>query len=138
MVLIKSPFYNGDILAELFGLFSQHQLIKFRRLISTTFKLAKLTRNMKNNLSVLPSALTGFHIKLGGRIAQMKAIPKYTVYNYHKGSLARNNAKLMTVHRYTNKTRKGAFSFTIYMGHRFKVLNSLPLPKYNLSHLFNN
>ena len=82
---------------------------------------------MKNHLSFLPDALTGFNIKLGGRIGQMKAIPKYSVYTYHKGSLARNNSQFLTWSRYTNKTRKGAFSFTIEMGHKFKMLNTLPI-----------
>ena len=62
---------------------------------------------------------TGAHIKLGGRLLSQKIVPRFTSRTIQRGNLGKTKADLITTSRFTNKNKRGAFSFTVTMGHKF-------------------
>ena len=65
-----------------------------------------------------PTALIGIKIKLGGRISSQKVIPRFTTLSKQQGAFARNKSDFTTTSRFTDKSRRGAFSFTVTIGHK--------------------
>ena len=61
--------------------------------------------------------VAGVKIRLGGRTFKQKVIPRRTVQQLQRGSLARDKVKLLERSRITGKTRRGAYSFTVTLGH---------------------
>ena len=66
-----------------------------------------------------PSGISGVNIKLAGRALNERVIPRLTVKRAQRGSFNRLNAKLIEKSIYTDKTRKGAYSFTVTLSQNF-------------------
>jgi hypothetical protein len=90
--------------------------IKLRKIINK-LKLKSITKIFKKSKNI-PSAISGFNIKVGGRLLTQKSIPRKTVKFISSGSLARGKTILVETARFTNKNKKGAFSLTVSIGHR--------------------
>ena len=67
-----------------------------------------------------PSLLSGIHIKLAGRAFKQRIIPRMTVKYAQKGTLTNLNVKLLDKGRFTGKTRRGSFTFTVTLAHLIK------------------
>ena len=65
------------------------------------------------------SVISGVNLKKGGRFKSEKIIPKRTSRSMQKGTLNRGITSLITTNRFTTKTKRGAFSITVTMGHKF-------------------
>ena len=59
-------------------------------------------------------------MRLAGRLMTQKMRPRFTVQIKQNGSLARVKADYIEKSRYTSKNKRGAYSFTISMGHIIK------------------
>ena len=66
-----------------------------------------------------PSYLTGMNIKLGGRTFKQRIVPRMTQKRIQKGSLNKSKVLFFDRARFTGKTKRGAYSFTVKMGHAF-------------------
>jgi hypothetical protein len=75
------------------------------------------TINSNHNLS---SYVSGISMKLAGRLMTQKMRPRFTVQMKQNGSLARVKVDYTEKSRYTSKNKRGAFSFTISIGHIIK------------------
>ena len=125
---LHHPTLESQILANTMGYLVKNTRINFRRLIlkiSRNTKIRKF-RNLKSmsdsqlgaNLKYIrPTSLLGFRIKLGGRLLSQKIVPRFTSRTHQKGNLGRTKAHLITTSRFTAKNKRGAFSFTVKMGH---------------------
>ena len=69
------------------------------------------------NKNSLVSCLSGLKFRLAGRFYGRKIIPRKTVFNLQRGSLARDKVQLIEKSRIRGKTRRGAYSFTVTLGH---------------------
>lgn len=144
----KKFSYLIDYLTKLFGVEVEINLIRLYKpyhdsnilvqfLNSASYKktFARLTKNLFKNLSVYkkknlnkeninkvayPSGISGLYIKLAGRPIKERIIPRFTVKRAHRGNLNRLHAKLIEKSMFTDKSRKGAFNFTVTLSH---VLN---------------
>ncbi len=74
--------------------------------------------NTKNNYS-FPSYLSGMSVKLGGRTFKQRVIPRMTQKRIQIGSLNKSKVLYFDRARFTNKTKKGAYTFTVKIGHTF-------------------
>jgi hypothetical protein len=121
LVRIHNPYNDSKILAETFGLLSQNVRVKIRSLADKTFKHAKIKNSTfnKKRISIIPSFITGIKIKLGGRIASLKTAPRFSVFKYQQGTLARCKANFLTTSRSTYKCKRGSFSYTVSIGQSF-------------------
>ena len=113
------PYYDSNILSNMIGLISN--IVKLRFIIKKLFSIAKIkkTNKFNNKYSIIPSYLSGFKIKVAGRLLTQRVIPRLTVKTIQRGTLARGKAKFIDSARFTNKNKRGSFSITITMGHIF-------------------
>jgi Mitochondrial ribosomal protein (VAR1) len=113
------PYYDSNILSNMIGLISN--IVKLRFIIKKLFKIAKIKKTKKygNKYSIIPSYLSGFKIRVAGRLLTQRVIPRLTVKTIQRGTLARGKAKFVDSARFTNKNKRGSFSITITMGHIF-------------------
>lgn len=113
------PYYDSNILSNMIGFISN--IVKLRFIIKKLFSIAKIKKSNKftNKYSIIPSYLSGFKIRVAGRLLTQRVIPRLTVKTIQRGTLARGKAKFVDSARFTNKNKRGSFSITITMGHIF-------------------
>ena len=113
---------NSKILVQILGKLGLSRRNSFSRIISRFFKYQSnkiLFRNNQKKYSKLQTILTGVNINLGGRLMKGKIVPRRTVKKIQYGSLARSKANYITTSRLTQKNKRGSFSFTVSIGHKF-------------------
>jgi len=113
------PYYDSNILSNMIGLISN--IVKLRFIIKNLFKIAKIkkTNNFINKYSIIPSYLSGFKIRVAGRLLTQRVVPRLTVKTIQRGTLARGKAQFVDSARFTTKNKRGSFSITVTMGHIF-------------------
>lgn len=113
------PYYDSNILSNMIGLISN--IVKLRFIINKLFNIAKIkkTNKFSNKSSIIPSYLSGFKIRVAGRLLTQRVIPRLTVKTIQRGTLARGKAKFVDSARFSNKNKRGSFSITVTMGHVF-------------------
>nr|YP_010835468.1 ribosomal protein S3 [Perenniporia fraxinea]WFS78701.1 ribosomal protein S3 [Perenniporia fraxinea] len=107
-ILGKLGLFRRNSFTRIIGRFLKHQSNKFIFRSNRIFKYSKLS-----------TILTGVNIKLGGRLMRGKIVPRRTVKKIQYGSLARSKSNYITNARLTQKNKRGSFSFTVSIGHRF-------------------
>jgi len=113
------PYYDSNILSNMIGLISN--IVKLRFIIKKLFRIAKIKKTNKfiNKYSIIPSYLSGFKIRVAGRLLTQRVIPRKTVKTIQRGTLARGKAQFVDSARFSNKNKRGSFSITVTMGHIF-------------------
>jgi len=113
------PYYDSNILSNMIGLISN--IVKLRFIIKNLFKIAQIKKNNNfiNKYSIIPSYLSGFKIRVAGRLLTQRVVPRLTVKTIQRGTLARGKAQFVDSARFTNKNKRGSFSITVTMGHIF-------------------
>ena len=113
------PYYDSNILSNMIGLISN--IVKLRFIIKNLFTIAKIKKNNNfiNKYSILPSYLSGFKIRVAGRLLTQRVVPRLTVKTIQRGTLARGKAQFVDTARFTNKNKRGSFSITVTTGHIF-------------------
>lgn len=123
LIRLHHPSLDSQILANTIGTISEDRKVKFRSIIAKLFNNSKVVR--LNNYTVesnsrycIPTSLLGVNVKLGGRISSQKVLPRFTTINKQKGAFARSKSDFTTQSRFTNKSRRGAFSYTVTLAHK--------------------
>ena len=117
---IYSISNNSKILALILGKLGLKRKNSFTRIIGRLLKhQSKKIFFRKNQISRFSTILTGVNIKLGGRLMRGKIVPRRTVKKIQYGSLARSKSNYVTTARLTQKNKRGSFSFTVSIGHKF-------------------
>lgn len=122
LVRLHYPFYDSNILANLLGRISDINFKPYIYILDNIFNKATIknpTIMIPESKSSVPTFLTGLKIRLAGRLLKQKIIPRRTVKTTQNGSLTRSSADLVTTSRFTTKNKRGTFSLTITIGHRF-------------------
>ena len=128
---LYKPYQDSDILVQFLN--SESFNYKFIKLTKKLFKKISLNRKNKmnfisesdfistttNNHFSYPSNISGINIKLAGRSLNERIIPRLTVKRAQRGSFNRLNAKLIQKSIFTDKTKKGSFSFTVTLSQNF-------------------
>ena len=119
---IYSISNNSQILAHILGKLGLKRKNSFTRIIGRFLKHHSkkiFFRKNQNQISRFSTILTGVNIKLGGRLMRGKIVPRRTVKKIQYGSLARSKSNYVTTARLTQKNKRGSFSFTVSIGHKF-------------------
>ena len=122
LIRLYSPINDSNILANVLGRISDISYKPYIYILDTIFNLADIKNpitRLPNPNSVVPSLITGIKIKLAGRLLKNKIIPRYTVKTTQHGSLTRSSAEIVSKARFTSKNKRGTFSITTSIGHRF-------------------
>ena len=135
LIKLNKPYYNSHILVQHLALRSYKY--RFVRLVSKLFRRMNIYYNKSKNLNCLvnldklnlldfnnfnktesfPSYLSGINIRLAGRTFKQKIIPRMTVKQIQNGVLSDVKVKFIEKARYTGKTKRGSYSFTVILGH---------------------
>ena len=119
---LYSVSHNTKILVQVLGKLGASRRNSFTRIIGRFLKHQSKKiyfRNTQNKIFRFTSILTGVNIKLAGRLLRGKIIPRRTVKKIQHGSLARSKSNYVTTGRLTQKNKRGSFSFTVSIGHKF-------------------
>ena len=110
---------NSKILALVLGKLALSRKNSFSRIVGRFLKFNSNKIFFRKRISSRFAALvTGVFIKLGGRLLRGKIVPRRTVNKIQYGSLSRSKSNYLTKARYTQKNKRGSFSFTVSIGHR--------------------
>ena len=111
---------NSQILAHVLGKLALSRKNSFSRIIGRFLKYNSNKIFFRKRISSrFATLLTGVYIKLGGRLMRGKIVPRRTVKKIQYGSLARSKSNYITIARLTQKNKRGSFSFTVSMAHKF-------------------
>ena len=119
---LYSVSHNTKVLVQVLGKLGASRRNSFTRIIGRFLKHQSKKiyfRNTQNKIFRFTSILTGVNIKLAGRLLRGKIIPRRTVKKIQHGSLARSKSNYVTTGRLTQKNKRGSFSFTVSIGHKF-------------------
>jgi ribosomal protein S3 len=73
-----------------------------------------------NKRLLIASRLTGIKVRIAGRLARQRVVPKRTVKTTYKGAISRSINNLVDSATFTDKNKKGAFSIRVWLSHRIK------------------
>nr|YP_009486097.1 ribosomal protein S3 [Cantharellus lutescens]AWA82222.1 ribosomal protein S3 [Cantharellus lutescens] len=81
-----------------------------------------LTKSYESNEYIhynkeLLTYLTGIKLKISGRLAKQRVVPKRTVKTAYKGGISDNKYNIVESSTFTHKNKKGAFSIRIWLSH---------------------
>lgn len=134
LVRLKYPYHDSEILAQLIGingksstyprikknLFGRATILpKKLHLAERTAKALALEANptvLDNKMSIV-SQLTGIKIRIAGRLARQRIVPKRTVKTAYKGGISKSAVNYVNSSTYTSKNRRGAFSVRVWLSH---------------------
>ena len=119
---LYSVSHNSQILINILGKLGLFRRNSFSRIIGRFLKHQShkmMFRSNLNKYSRFATILTGVNIKLGGRLMRGKIVPRRTVKKIQYGSLARSKSNYVTTARLTQENKRGTFSFTVSIGHKF-------------------
>nr|QKQ12908.1 ribosomal protein S3 [Sparassis crispa] len=122
IVKLYSPSSESTILANILGRISDLTYRPYRKIMERLFTSAKIKNpriSIPKSDPIIPSFVTGLRIKLGGRLLKSKIIPRISFITTQRGSLTRSSADIISKGRFTTKNKRGTFSFTATIGHRF-------------------
>ena len=121
LIRLHYPYKNSNILANFLALLINR--IKFIRLTRKLIKYSIVKRfnnsNLLNTDAKFPSYLTGFNIKIGGRLMKYRVVRKRTVKLVQRGASSIGKVNFTDWARFTNKNRRGAYSITVSTGQNF-------------------
>jgi hypothetical protein len=74
--------------------------------------LRKINKNKQ-----IASVLMGIKVRIAGRLARQRVVPKRTVKTLYKGAISKSNSNFVDSATYTGKNKKGAFSIRVWLSH---------------------
>lgn len=133
IVRLKYVYHDSNILAQFLGInshkstYGQLKNLLWKRVTTQTnsIKTELLDRQRQtNNQNLLQiddrspvTKLTGFKIKISGRLARQRVVPKKTVKTTYKGAISPNKYNLVDQATFTGKNKKGAYSIRVWTSH---------------------
>lgn len=129
LVRLKYVYHDSNILAQFLGINSHRNTYgKFKNLLwkkVSTFtqanplpnELGKINETLQINDFSPITQLTGFKIKISGRLAKQRVVPKKTVKTTYKGAISPNKHNLVEQATFTGKNKKGAYSIRVWTSH---------------------
>lgn len=153
LVRLESPYNDSSILAQLIGINGKrlaysrirHAFLKtpiLYRLKGIEKKEAiKELNNQVSDIELgsldhtnamgrdLVSRLTGIKLRVSGRLARQRVVPKRTVKTAYVGPTCRSQLDIIDSSRFTGKNRRGAFSISVWASHGIRYRNDYNLRK---------
>ena len=147
LVRLKYVYHDSNILAQFLGInshrstYGQFKNLLWRRVSTNNTMAVNQSTGTYNNIldtdGTLPpgpndnanansintddaspvTQLTGFKIKISGRLAKQRVVPKKTVKTTYKGAISPNKYNLVEQATFTGKNKKGAYSIRVWTSH---------------------
>jgi hypothetical protein len=131
IVRLKYVYHDSNILAQFLGInshkstYGQFKNLLWKRVTTQTNSIkTELQDRQTNNQHLLHqddmspvTKLTGFKIRISGRLARQRVVPKKTVKTTYKGAISPNKYNLVDQATFTGKNKKGAYSIRVWTSH---------------------
>lgn len=91
--------------------FKSVDMISINENSDTDKKVSAITEG--NGTKKLATRLTGIKIRISGRLARQRVVPKRTVKTAYKGGISKSNNNLVDSSTYVSKNKKGAFAIRV-------------------------
>lgn len=123
LVRLKYVYHDSNILAQFLGLNSHKSTYgQFKNILRR--KVSIHEEALTNNETITPiTYLTGFKIKISGRLNRQRVVPKKTVKSTYKGAISANINNVVDQSTFTGKNKKGAYSIRVWISHGTKSNN---------------
>ena len=125
LVPLRYPYHDAYILAQFISLDAKRN--KFYHLIRKLFQRVKIFKKLDDleraNIcyQTVPAKLTGMKVRIAGRLATQRLVPKATVKSAYKGSLVKSKDSFLDEASFTSKNKLGAYTVKVWLSH--KILN---------------
>lgn len=83
---------------------------------NTDLSKKKLNNVITENKEIV-SRLTGIKLRVAGRLARQRVVPKRTVENAYRGRVSKAKLNLVDSSTFTGKNRRGAYSIRVWLSH---------------------
>lgn len=127
LVRIKYIYHDSHILAQFLGINSRkHTYGKFKKLLWKKATIHPQGEEMDRSVELFNTdfspvtVLRGFRIKISGRLARQRVVPKKTVKTTYKGAISPTKNSILEEATYTGKNKKGAYSIRVWTSHGTK------------------
>lgn len=131
IVRLKYVYHDSNILAQFLGInshrstYGQIKNLLWKRVTTQTNSIKTELQDKQTNKQYLlhqddispVTKLTGFKIKISGRLARQRVVPKKTVKTTYKGAISPNKYNLVDQAIFTGKNKKGAYSIRVWTSH---------------------
>jgi len=118
LVRLKYVYHDSNILAQFLGINSHKSTYgRFKNLLWQRVTTLTDKENTLLNTTAPVTQLTGFRIKISGRLAKQRVVPKKTVKSTYKGAISPNKNNLVQEATFTGKNKKGAYSIRVWTSH---------------------
>lgn len=136
LIRLYQPYHDSNIFVQYLN--NKSYNFKFISLTNRLFKIINIYRKKKmsslqifkgdDNINTtlfkeevsFPSGISGVNIKLAGRPIKERIVPRYTVKRTQRGNFNRFNTKMIEKSMFTDKSKKGAFNFSVRLSHIFR------------------
>lgn len=130
LVRLKYVYHDSNILAQFLGLNSHKSTYgQFKNILRRKVTIQDSDEASKNNTSIANTSivmpityLTGFKIKISGRLNRQRVVPKKTVKSTYKGAISANINNVVDQSTFTGKNKKGAYSIRVWISHGTKPI----------------
>lgn len=134
LVRLKYPHHDSEILAQLIainGEMTTYSRIK-KTLFTRTTIITKINQLRERSARFhawfkqptilddkirIATKLTGIRIRIAGRLALQRVVPKQTVKTAYKGGISKSIHILVSSSTHTSKNKRGAFTVKVWLGH---------------------
>lgn len=124
LVRLKYVYHDSNILAQFLGLNSHKSTYgQFKSILRRKVTIQDTNKEIKNTSIWTPiTYLTGFKIKISGRLNRQRVVPKKTVKSTYKGAISANINNVVDHSTFTGKNKKGAYSIRVWTSHGTRPL----------------
>lgn len=114
LVRLRYVYHDSDILAQFLGLNSHKSTYgQFKNILRRKITIQDANNNMASPITFV----TGFKIKISGRLNRQRVVPKKTVKSTYKGAISANINNVVDQASFTGKNKKGAYTIRVWLSH---------------------
>lgn len=122
---LRYVYHDSAILAQFLGLNSMRatyalfkKVLRSRISIKDSSILLSDKSNKESSILRPLTYITGFKIRIAGRLHRQRVVPKKTVKSTYKGSISPTKTKILDDYTVQGKNKKGAFSIRVWLSHK--------------------
>jgi len=121
LVRLHYPYLNAHILAQYIAMNTRkYNFTRIQRAIFNAVKSVRIdgSNDSSSQNTLLPAYITGIKIKISGRLATERSVPRQTEKTAQIGTFSNSSSSLSSVVEYsqfTSKNKKGAFTVKVWI-----------------------
>uniref|UniRef100_UPI0030E0363F hypothetical protein n=1 Tax=Squamanita imbachii TaxID=2976389 RepID=UPI0030E0363F len=121
LIRLHHPQLDSNILATFLAYIASYKNIhrSVFNIFRKKYSVKKINFKFKPHFKNIPSFLSGFNIKLAGRLIRGPVASRVKTYLFSKGANSPGKVNVSDTARVTKKSKRGTFSLTVKSSHNF-------------------